>query len=126
MDLFVNRESELELINESFSALLDRKRLLRTPLIEVCDVGGIGKTCLLKQVEQRCHDSQMRYIWIDVNQTPSNVERAIIAQVKKYTQSDLDLLEQSPVSATRSLLQQGPVVMLFDSVEMANTDQLNM
>lgn len=126
MDLFVNRESELELINESFSALLDRKRLLRTPLIEVFGVGGIGKTSLLKQVEQRCHDSQMRYIWIDVNQTPSNVERAIIAQVKKYTQSDEDLPGQSPVSATRSLLQQGPVVMLFDSVEMANTDQLNM
>lgn len=126
MDLFVNRETELELIDESFSALLDRKRLLRTPLIEVFGVGGIGKTSLLKQVEQRCNDSQMRCIWVDINQVPSNVERSIIAQTKKYAPNYADSPEQSPVSATKFLLEQGPVVMLFDSVEMANTDQLNM
>ena len=35
MKLFVNREPELKLIDESFKALLDRKRLLRNPIIEV-------------------------------------------------------------------------------------------
>ena len=126
MDLFVNRATELELIDDSFSTLLDRKRLLRTPLIEVSGVGGIGKTSLLKQVEQRCHTIDIQYIWVDVSQNPSNIERAIISQAKKYTQEEAALLERSPVQATKLLLQQGPVVMLFDSVEKANADQLNM
>ena len=62
MKLFVNREPELKLIDESFQALSDRKRLLRTPIIEVQGVGGIGKTSLLREVEQRCQDTQLPYI----------------------------------------------------------------
>ncbi len=88
MELFVNRESELQLIEDSFRTLLNRKRLLRTPIIEVQGVGGIGKTSLLKQVEQRCYDTQLPYIWVDVSQNPSGVAHEIITQVKKYTQED--------------------------------------
>lgn len=129
MELFVNRETELQLIDESFTALVDGKRLLRTPFIEVQGVGGIGKTSLLKQVELRCHDTQLPYIWIDVNQSALQIAHEINKQVKKYLQDEEasdTLLEQSPVDTTKVLLRQKPVVMLFDSVDMASTEQLDM
>jgi len=124
MELFVNRKTELQLINNSFDALLDRKRLLRTPIIELQGIKGIGKTSLLRQVEQRCHDIQLPYIWVDVGQNPSNVVHEIIAQVKKYIQVDEITSVQSVVYATKVLLKQGPVVMLFDAVDTADEDQL--
>ena len=126
MELFVNRESELQLIEDSFRTLLNRKRLLRTPIIEVQGVGGIGKTSLLKQVKQRCNETQLPYIWVDVSQNPSGIAHEIITQVKKYTQEDKVSLELSPVHATKVLLKQGPVVMLFDCVDAANEEQLGM
>lgn len=125
MDLFVNRESELELIDEAFNALTNKKRLVRTPLIGFLGVSGIGKTFLLRRVAQRCQDTQLPYIWVDVDQATANVAHTIITQIKQYTQIDTGASEQSPVHAAQVLLQQGPVVMLFDSVEMANTDQLS-
>lgn len=128
MELFVDRETELQLIDESFTVLVDGKRLLRTPVIEVQGVGGIGKTSLLKQVESRCHNTKLPYIWIDVDQNSLQIAEEITIQLKKYIQKDNAsniILEQSPVNATRLLLSQGPVVMLFDSVDMASTEQLN-
>jgi hypothetical protein len=126
MELFVNREHELELIDESFNALLDRKRLLRTPIIEFQGVGGIGKTSLLKQVEQRCQDTQLPFIWIDMGQDASTMTHEIISQAKKYAPKDETTLERSATQATRVLLEEGPVVMLFDSVDTAGPDQLNL
>jgi hypothetical protein len=126
MELFVDREAELELIDASFRTLLDRKSLLRNPIIEFQGVEGIGKTALLKQVEQRCHTTQLPYIWVDVSQNPSNVAHEIITQVKKYTQEDEASLEQSATHATKVLLKQGrPVVILLDAVDAANEEQLS-
>ena len=48
MNDFVNRETELALIDEAVEALLDKQRLLRTPIIEFYGVKGIGKTTLLE------------------------------------------------------------------------------
>ncbi len=126
MEVFVNREHELQLIDESFNALLDRKRLLRTPIIEFQGVGGIGKTSLLKQVEQRCQDTQLPFIWIDMSQGAASITREIIKQVKKYAPNDKTTSGHSAVQATRVLLEEGPVVMLFDSVDTANQDQLSL
>jgi len=126
MEPFVNRKNELQLIDVSFDALLGKKRLLPTPIIEVQGVRGIGKTSLLRQVEQRCHDMQLPHIWVDVGQSPSNVTYEIISQVKKYTQEDEVVLGQSPVHATKILLKRGPVVMIFDSVDTADEEQLGM
>jgi len=130
MEPFVNRSNKLRLINDSFDALLDRKRLLRTPIIEIQGVGGIGKTSLLRQVERRCYDTKLPYIWVDVSQNPSSVADEVVPQMKKYTQENEIYVEQSPVHAAKILLEQGPVVMLFDSVDMAKeineaTDVLN-
>lgn len=124
MELFVNREDELQLIDESFRALLDRERLLRNPIIEFQGVSGIGKTSLLKQVEMRCHTQQLPYIWIDVSKNAADVAHEIVAQAQRYTQPDESFLELSAVEVTKALLKQKPVVMLFDAVDTANTEQL--
>ena len=127
MKLFVNREPELKLIDESFKALLDKRLLLRTPIIEVQGVGGIGKTSFLKQVEQRCQNTQLPCIWVDVSQYPSRVIFAIISEVKRYTQiSENEDFSDSPTHAMKLLLKQSPVVMLLDAVDTAETSQLSL
>jgi len=123
MELFVNRETELQLIEDAFDALLDRKRLLRTPIIEFHGVVGIGKTSLLRQVEQRCQETQLPYVWLDVDvesQDTVSVGSEIITQLKKQTQTGT----RSAVHATKALLAKGPVVLLFDSVEAVNAEHL--
>src|SRR5579885_3728850 len=101
MDLFVNREPELELIDEAFNALMNKKRLVRTPLIGFLGVSDIGKTLLLRRVAQRCQDTQLPYIWVDVDQATANVAHTIITQIKQYTQIDTSASEQSPVHAAQ-------------------------
>jgi NB-ARC domain len=122
MKLFVNREPELTLIDESFKALLDRRLLVRTPIIEVQGVGGIGKTSLLKEVEQRCQKTQLPCVWVDVSQHTSNVEVEIISQVKRYIQASYN----NATHAMKVLLKQRPAVMLFDAVDTAETTQLSL
>jgi hypothetical protein len=126
MKLFVNREPELKLIDESFEALLDRRRLLRTPIIEVQGVGGIGKTSLLKEVEQRCQETQLPCIWVDVSQHASSIEIEIISQVKRYTQVSDNENFSDATRAMEILLKQTPVVMLLDAVDTAETTQLSL
>jgi predicted AAA+ superfamily ATPase len=124
MELFVNREHELQLIEDSFRTLVGRKHLLRTPIIDIYGVRGIGKTSLLKQVEQRCHATQLPYIWVDVGRSTTHIAHEVIKQVQRYTQEKEIVAEESAVYATRALLQQGPVVMLFDSVDTTDAEQL--
>src|SRR5437667_3975747 len=126
MKLFVNREPELKLIDESFKVLLDKGKLLRTPIIEVQGVGGIGKTSLLKQVEQLCQDTQLPCIWVDVSQHSSGVVIEIISQVKRYTQASDNEDFSDAAHAMKILLKQRPVVMLLDAVDTANTTQLSL
>jgi hypothetical protein len=126
MKLFVNREPELKLIDESFQALLNKERLLRTPIIEVQGVGGIGKTSFLKQVEQRCQDTQLPCIWVDVSQHSSNVEVAIISQVKRYTRTSDNKDFSTATYAMKVLLKQSPAVMLLDAVDTAESTQLSL
>jgi hypothetical protein len=126
MKLFVNREPELELIDESFKALLDRKRLLRTPIIEVQGVGGIGKTSLLQQVEQRCQETQLPYIWVDVSQHSSSVASEILAQIRRFTQIPDNKDLSNVTHAMKMLLEKSPVVMLFDAIDAADSTQLSL
>ena len=130
METFVNREAELKLIEDAIDVLLDNKSLLRTPIIDFHGVRGIGKTTILKEVEQRCNGRpQLQCIWVNANQSMIGFSHEIISQVKKYQgelsfqDEDGDWLSQS-VDATKSLLRQGPVVMLLDSVDAADAEQL--
>jgi hypothetical protein len=129
MDIFINRETALKSINDVFETLLDKKRLLRTPIIDFYGVGGIGKTVLLHQVRQRCQDAQLRCIWVDLNKGIHEFSREIVHQVQQDSRSltfeinDNNALYQS-ISAARILLKRGPVVILFDSVDATNNEQV--
>jgi NB-ARC domain len=126
MALFVNREKELDLIEDAVQALLDRHRLLRTPIVEIYGVGGMGKTALLKQVEQYCHNSNLPCIALDIEHISVSLEHDLIARMSQYLQSQDSITEQSVISVTRALLGKGPVVMLFDTVDSASPEQLNI
>src|SRR2546421_2207521 len=84
MESFVDRETALKYIDNAFETLQDKKRLLRTPIIDFYGIGGIGKTSLLKKVQQRCQDEQLRYIWIDASQGISSVSHEAIRQMQQY------------------------------------------
>lgn len=66
MTQFFNRTEELALIEEAIDTLGNRQSLLRTPIIEFCGIEGIGKTTLLRKVEERCQDRNLLSIWADL------------------------------------------------------------
>lgn len=129
MDSFINRETALKSVDNVFETLLDKKNDKRTPIIDFYGVGGIGKTVLLRQVKQRCQDIQLRCIWGDLNKGIHEFSREIVHQVQQDSRSptfeitDNNALYQS-ISATRILLRRGPVVMLLDSVDATNNEQV--
>jgi AAA ATPase domain len=130
MESFVDRETALKYIDDAFETLQDKKRLLRTPIIDFYGVGGIGKTFLLKKVQQQCRDERLRCIWVDANQSISNLSREVVRQVQQYSvvppvESNSTNALYNSISAARVLLKQGPVVMLFDAIDTSNKEQLN-
>jgi type II secretory pathway predicted ATPase ExeA len=130
MESFVDRETALKCIEDAFETLQDEKRLLRTPIIDFYGIGGIGKTSLLKKVQQRCQDEQLRCIWVDVSQGISNVSHEGIRQVQQYSiplpPKDSNTYSLSHfISAIKTLLKRGPVVLLFDSIDTNDKEQLS-
>src|SRR2546429_9669459 len=85
MESFVDRETALKYIDNAFETLQDKKRLLRTPIIDFYGIGGIGKTFLLKKVQQRCQDEQLCCIWVDASEGISNVSHEVIRQTQQYS-----------------------------------------
>jgi hypothetical protein len=130
MKLFVNREEELRMVEEALEALLDRKRLLRTPIIDFYGVRGIGKTAILREIRQRCVDSNLPFIWAEVSRNLSGVSQQLMEQVQQYLPGPVvppqnDFLEEDslvhPVEATRRLLdRRGAAVMLLDAVDASD------
>ncbi|GHO96598.1 hypothetical protein KSF_066460 [Reticulibacter mediterranei] len=126
MSTFVNREVELKLVDEAFSALLSKQRLLRNPIVDFYGTGGIGKTSLLRKVEQICQDKHIFSLWADASQSDSAFSSTIVEQVEKYgvqivPQEETDNLLHQSIDATRALLQQGPVVLLLDALDTADS-----
>jgi len=105
MEKFVNRDEELMLIDNAVDTLLDRKRLLRTPIIEFYGVEGIGKSALLRKFEQHCNQKSVMSIWGDGGQ--SNFYHII--------------------KTTKERLQKNqPVVVILDSLDDAGEGQLQV
>ncbi|RAQ96550.1 ATP-binding protein [Thermogemmatispora tikiterensis] len=133
-ELFVNREFELHLIDEALQTLQDRQRLLRTPVVELCGVRGIGKTALLRQVQQRCQATDVPFIWAEAGRGESLLERQIVEQVQRYrvnlSRAEMDSSEmlgpglQRAVEALRLLAQRGRAVLLVDAVDAGNERQV--
>src|SRR5258708_2400273 len=126
MTVFVNREKELDFIGDAVQALLDHHRLLHTPIIEIYGVGGMGKTALLKQAELYCDNNSLPCISIDIGHASVNLEDDLITQVREHLPDQSSIMEQSDVSVARVLLEKGPAVMLFDAVDLASPEQLNV
>lgn len=124
MALFVNREKELDLIGDAVQALLQRRDLLRTPIIEIYGAGGMGKTALLKHVERECNESDLPCIFVDIKHISTNLEHDVVEQIGHYLQDQHMLAEQPVLSVIQALLEERPLVMLFDAVDAATAEQL--
>jgi hypothetical protein len=127
MESFVNREAALKYIDDAFVMLQDKKRLLRTPIMDFYGVEGIGKTLFLKKVQQRCRDKHLSCIWLDGSQSVAERARAIVQQVEQsgiilpFEDANDDSAYQS-ASVMRVLLQREPVVMLCDALDINDGD----
>lgn len=104
MESFVNRDRELSLINEAVTTLLDRERLLRTPIVEFYGVEGIGKTTLLTKVRDHCSNQELPFVWADIKKKPSN----------QFADPAKDLLAKDK-----------PVVVIIDSLDAADKSLLS-
>src|SRR5579871_6539109 len=113
MSVFVDRDREMRLIDASVQILLDKKRLLRNPILEFYGVSGIGKTLLLEQIKKRCYATNLPCIWVDLAAKKGTFQGEVVGQVQNYLQNDDTPFEQLAVSAIKALLKHGPVVLLF-------------
>ena len=131
MEDFVNREDEIALIGEAFNALHNRQSLLRTPIIEFYGVGGIGKTVILKKVQEKCIEERLSYIWADARQNPQTFLDTMLEQVGNYAIQKSNIengkgdLSPQFIGSTKTLLKREPLVILMDSLDSASQDQLN-
>ncbi len=128
---FINRDSEMRLIQEAFDALMDSERLLGTPIIDFFGVGGIGKTSILRQIEYMCNKRGISHIWLDASTSKSKFVQSVSRQMKKYTVTTERIAGDGSESfhaisaqAIRHLLaKKPPLVVLVDSVDIANEQQ---
>lgn len=131
MPLFINREEEMQYIRERCSILQDDRLTVHLPITQFYGVGGIGKTKILREVENHCRVQGLPAIWADANLGTVDFSHRIISQVKKYgvqvatVTHDNDLFNRS-IDATSALVaQKGPTVFLIDSLESARDSDLS-
>ena len=128
MPVFVNRDEEMQFVRDNCSTLQDQRFTAQLPIIQFIGVGGIGKTRILREVENQCNSKGLHSIWADADLDTEGLSHKVIAQVRKYgvqvaSQSD-DWLTLS-VNATRTLItEKGPAVFLIDSLESAKDTEL--
>jgi len=122
---FVNRVSELSLIEEAFSDLLNKEHL-NTPIIDFYGVEGIGKTSILTKVIEKCDENKIPYIKAEADNDLVQFSNTIKTLIKKYTtvQALKELEATEPMALTRALLEQGPLVMLLDAIDTTNESQI--
>ncbi len=124
---FINRDTEMTLIDDAFKALQNyEEELLRTPIVNFYGVEGIGKTAILRHVERKCQEQNLRYILIETIKDAQDLSHALFRQARKYNVSlsfaeDDDFSLQS-IEATKALLSQGTIVMLLDAVDTTNEE----
>jgi hypothetical protein len=126
MNIFVDREEEMQLIEERCTALMQNKPVPQQ-IVEFHGVGGIGKTTILKRVKRHCNEQHLPSIWTDANQSIAFFSHEVIQQVQTYgvqfAPKNNDLLSQS-IDATKALIDQKPAVFLIDSLDSADDEQL--
>ncbi|HEU5229771.1 MAG TPA: NB-ARC domain-containing protein [Ktedonobacteraceae bacterium] len=129
MASIINRTYELSIIDEAFNALLDQTSLLRTPIIDVHGIEGIGKTTILQHVAQKCKEYHLPYLWVDASGGIPAIAHEIIEQIKQHHPSLITHLNiENPldqvVSAIQLLLEQNAVVLVLDAIDTENEELL--
>jgi hypothetical protein len=125
---FINRDAEMTLIDDAFKALHNyEEELLRTPIVNFYGVEGIGKTAILRHVERKCQEQNLRYILIETIKDAQDLSHELFRQAKKYNVSLSFAEEENDVSlqsieATKALLSQGTIVILLDAVDTTNEE----
>jgi len=126
MNIFVNREEELQLIEERCTALVQNNPV-QQQIVEFHGVGGIGKTTILQRIKLHCNEQHLPSIWTDASQGTTLFSHEVIQQVQKYgvqfAPKNNDLLSQS-IEATKALIKQNPAVFLIDCLDSAGDEQL--
>lgn len=120
----VNRETEKGILDEAIRALRNHQQdiILRTPIIDLYGIVGIGKTAILQHVEDLCKQHNVAFISIDASHGADFFSREIIIQAQQYKAVPTfheDLLLQSK-GALATLLEKDSAVMLLDNVDTAN------
>src|SRR5256885_13811171 len=98
--IFVNREKELQQIEESVEILQDEQRLVKTPIFEFSGLQGIGKTTLLQQIKDLCDRRGLS---------------CIVKNAEHITDHDFKQVEL--------LLKTQPTAMILDSLDSASSEQ---
>src|SRR5579864_4968852 len=119
----INREAERGILDDAILTLRNHQQdILRTPIIDFYGIVGIGKTAILRHVEDLCKQYNIAFISIDASQGADFFSREIIVQAQKYNISPSvheNLLVQSK-GTLASLLEQDTAVMLLDNVDTTN------
>src|SRR5215472_7427690 len=119
----VNREAERSILDDAIHTLRNHQQdILRTPIIDLYGIVGIGKTAILQHVENLCKQNNIAFISIDASQGADFLSREIIIQAQKYNvfpPVHEELLEQSK-GALATLLEQDTAVLLLDNVDTTN------
>ena len=119
----VNREIERSILDDAIHTLRNYQQdVLRTPIIDVYGIVGIGKTAILRHVEALCKQHNITLISIDASRGADFFSREITEQAQKYNivpSVHKDILVQSK-GALATLLEQDTAVMLLDNVDTTN------
>jgi hypothetical protein len=119
----VNREAEKSILDDAIRTLRNHQQdILRTPIIDFYGIVGIGKTAILRHVEDLCKQYNIAFISVDASRGADFFSREIIVQAQKYNISPSvheNLLLQSK-GTLATLLDQDTAVMLLDNVDTTN------
>jgi hypothetical protein len=118
----VNRKQEKSILDDAIRALRNQQDILLTPIIDFYGIVGIGKTAILRHVEDLCKQHNIAFISIDASHGADFFSKEIIVQAQKYnvvSSAHKNILEQSKGALAR-LLEQGTAVMLLDNVDTTN------
>lgn len=113
----VNRQQELRQLEDALQLLRQDPAARRLPVITLCGLVGIGKTTLLRQVEQRAQARGLPVLWRSLP-TPDP------AGAGGVPEAGAAILAELPAELETCQQQQGRAVLLLDDVDPANPSQL--
>lgn len=120
--------SGIPLIDDALQALLDDSTRVRTPVIDLYGVEGIGKGRILEGIKQKCSERQVRCVALDVMRGSGAFEEAITMHASHAHHALIHLsskaLMEHFIETVKEWLSQGPLVLLLTSIDATNEQQV--